>query len=240
MGGVEIYSPIFLRKEEKMDKDKKDFIEKIASSCIKHKEYGILPSLTIAQACCESKFGVCDLSLYFNFFGMKWNTRCGTDWVEKMTTEYKNGKPIRVKQKFRAYNSYDEGIEGYYKFITGYKRYNNLIGCKDARQACILIQQDGWATSPTYAETLYNIIRTYDLERYDKYNDYVEKPVEPKPIEEKPTEDITYVVQKGDTLWGISQKFLGDGVKWRKIMYYNNLSSTLIRVGQVLKIPRKE
>ena len=35
-----------------MDK-KLDFIEKVANACIKHKEYGILPSLTIAQACVE-------------------------------------------------------------------------------------------------------------------------------------------------------------------------------------------
>ena len=213
----------------------KDFIEKIASSCIKYRDYGILPSLTIAQACVESKFGTCSLSPYFNFFGMKWTSKCGTEWVEKMTTEYENGKPVRKKQKFRAYHSYDEGIEGYYKFITGYKRYRNLIGCKDARQACVLIQQDGWATSPVYAETLYKYIRTYDLERYDKYGDYVET----KPIEDKPVDDNTYIVQKGDTLWGISKKFLGDGVMWRKIYNYNNLTSTLIKVGQVLKIPRK-
>lgn len=213
--------------------DKKDFIEQIAKSCDKYREYGILPSLTIAQACIESKFGTCALSPFFNFFGMKWTSKCGCEYTEKMTTEYIDGKPVRVKAKFRAYKSYDEGIEGYYKFITGYKRYKNLIGCKDAREACTLIQQDGWATSPKYAETLYNCIRLYDLEKYDNSN--VTKPT-PKPIEN----EIVHTVVKGDTLWSISKKYLGDGVKWRKIMYYNNLSSTLIRVGQVLKIPRKE
>lgn len=219
--------------------DKKDFIEQIANACYKHKEYGILPSLTIAQACIESKFGTCALSPYFNFFGMKWTSKCGCEYVEKMTTEYIDGKPVRVKAKFRAYKSYEEGIEGYYKFITGYKRYKNLIGCKDAREACTLIQQDGWATSPVYAETLYNCIRTYNLERYDNYNN-IKEPT-PKPVP-NPTNDneIYHTVVKGDTLWGLAKKYLGDGVKWRKIMYYNNLSSTLIRVGQVLKIPRKE
>ena len=218
--------------------EKKDFIEQIANACYKHREYGILPSLTIAQACIESKFGVSKLSSHFNFFGMKWNSKCGTDWVEYMTTEYVNNKPVRVKAKFRAYKSYEDGIEGYYKFITGYKRYKNLIGCKDAREACTLIQQDGWATSPVYAETLYNCIRTYNLERYDAYNEIAE-PVQ-KPVEKPVYVELTHTVVKGDTLWGIAKKYLGDGVKWRKIMYYNNLSSTLIRVGQVLKIPRKE
>lgn len=219
-----------------MDKKQKDFIERIAKSCDKYREYGILPSLTIAQACCESKFGTCTLSPHFNFFGMKWNSKCGTDWVEKMTTEYENGKYVRKKQKFRSYHSYDEGIEGYYKFITGYKRYKNLIGCKDARQACILIQQDGWANSPVYAETLYKYVRDYDLEKYDNY---IKEPT-PKPTSKSIEDEILHTVVKGDTLWSISKKYLGDGVKWRKIMYYNNLSSTLIKVGQVLKIPRKE
>lgn len=218
--------------------EKKDFIEQIANACYKHREYGILPSLTIAQACIESNFGVSKLSSHFNFFGMKWNSKCGTDWVEYMTTEYINNKPVRVKAKFRAYKSYEDGIEGYYKFITGYKRYKNLIGCKDAREACTLIQQDGWATSPVYAETLYNCIRTYNLERYDTYNEIAE-PVQ-KPVEKPVDVELTHTVVKGDTLWGIARKYLGDGVKWRKIMYYNNLSSTVIRVGQVLKIPRKE
>lgn len=222
-----------------MDK-KKDFIEKVANACIKYKEYGILPSLTIAQACVESKFGTCGLSPYYNFFGMKWKKGCGTEYVEKWTKEYKNGKYEDVLAKFRKYKSFDEGIEGYYKFITGYKRYSNLIGCKDASMACTLIQKDGWATSPSYAETLYKYIRTYDLERYDKYGEYVEpKPIEDKPIEDKPVDDNTYIVQKGDTLWSISKRFLGDGVMWRKIYNYNNLTSTLIKVGQVLKIPRK-
>lgn len=217
--------------------DKNKFIEQIAMSCDKYREYGILPSLTIAQACIESKFGTCDLSPYFNFFGMKWTSKCGCEYTEKMTTEYIDGKPVRVKAKFRAYKSYDEGIEGYYKFITGYKRYKNLIGCKDAREACTLIQQDGWATSPKYAETLYNCIRVYDLEKYDSSNaiEPIPSPI-PKPIEN----EIVHIVVKGDTLWSISKKYLGDGVKWRKIMYYNNLSSTLIKVGQVIKIPRKE
>ena len=71
--GVEIYS-LFLSERSSMDK-KKDFIEQIASSCIKYKDYGILPSLTIAQACCESNFGTCSLSPHFNFFGMKWNSK---------------------------------------------------------------------------------------------------------------------------------------------------------------------
>ena len=218
---------------------KEEFIEKIAISCMKYKGYGILPSLTIAQAICESNWGKSELSAkHFNFYGMKWTSKCGCASCEYMTTEYVNGNPVRVKQKFRSYKSYDEGIEGYYKFITGYKRYANLIGCKDAEQACNLIQKDGWATSPSYATTLYSYIKKYNLEQYD--NCTVVKPVEEEKEVEKTDSDFRYTVQKGDTLWGISQKYLGQGVLWRKIYNYNRLTSTVIRVGQVLNIPRKE
>lgn len=55
---------------------------------------------------------------------------------------------------------------------------------------------------------------------------------------EMPTTYKTYTVQKGDTLWGIAQKEMGDGTKWEQIKNINNLNSTVIRPYQILKIPR--
>lgn len=48
----------------------------------------------------------------------------------------------------------------------------------------------------------------------------------------------THTVKKGDTLWGIASQYLGNGTKYHKIMTLNGLTSTTIRVGQVLKIPQ--
>ena len=48
-----------------------------------------------------------------------------------------------------------------------------------------------------------------------------------------------YTVQANDTLWGIAKKFLGSGTKYPAIMTLNNLKTTLIRGGMVLKIPPK-
>lgn len=58
-----------------------------------------------------------------------------------------------------------------------------------------------------------------------------------KPQATQENTDKTYTVVKGDTLWGISAKFLGSGLKWRHISDYNNLKSTVIHPGQILKIP---
>lgn len=56
--------------------------------------------------------------------------------------------------------------------------------------------------------------------------------------EEKPvTEGKEYTVVKGDTLWTIASRFLGNGNYYKKIVEYNNLTTTTIYPGQVLKIP---
>lgn len=52
-------------------------------------------------------------------------------------------------------------------------------------------------------------------------------------------ENQTYTVKKGDTLWQISQKYLGKGSRYKEIKALNGLKSDIIQVGQVLKIPRK-
>lgn len=50
----------------------------------------------------------------------------------------------------------------------------------------------------------------------------------------------TYTVKKGDTLWKIAQKLLGNGNKYKVIKQLNNLQSDTIRTGQVLKISEKK
>lgn len=47
----------------------------------------------------------------------------------------------------------------------------------------------------------------------------------------------TYTVKKGDTLWGIAAKYLGNGAKYKEIMTLNSLTSTTIHTGLVLMIP---
>lgn len=47
----------------------------------------------------------------------------------------------------------------------------------------------------------------------------------------------TYIVKKGDTLWSIAKKLLGDGAKCWNLAKLNNIKNpNLIYVGQVLKI----
>ena len=49
--------------------------------------------------------------------------------------------------------------------------------------------------------------------------------------------DKTYTVQKGDTLWNIAKKYLGDGSKYKQLATLNNISNpNFLSVGQVLKL----
>lgn len=47
----------------------------------------------------------------------------------------------------------------------------------------------------------------------------------------------TYIVQSGDSLWLIANKF---GISVNELKSYNNLSTNLLTVGQVLKIPTSD
>ena len=49
----------------------------------------------------------------------------------------------------------------------------------------------------------------------------------------------TYTVQKGDTLWEIAKKYLGSGARYTEIVKLNGLKTSVILVGQKLKIPTK-
>lgn len=49
----------------------------------------------------------------------------------------------------------------------------------------------------------------------------------------------THTVVRGDTLWGIALKYLGNGSRYTEIMQINGLDRDIIYVGQKLKIPKK-
>ena len=158
------------------------FIEMIAPIIQKEcKERGYkVASPIIAQACIESAFGTSSLGhTYHNYFGMK----CGSSWKGKSVNlktkeEYKVGVLTTIKDNFRVYDSVEEGVAGYFDFIST-KRYENLKTAKTPKEYLEMIKADGYATSSTYVSTNMNCINKYNLTKYDTFNNVSEKKYTP-------------------------------------------------------------
>lgn len=153
----------------------KQFFDLIRSDVITDaKRSGILASLTAAQAFIESGSGNSGLTQKANaLFGIKGSYKGMS--VTMNTQEWSASKGYyTVSAQFRAYPSWRESIQDHNDFLLKNKRYHNLIGVKDYKVACQLIHQDGYATSPTYAQTLINTIERFALYEWD-----LEKPFVP-------------------------------------------------------------
>ena len=69
-----------------------------------------------------------------------------------------------------------------------------------------------------------------------KYNDSSAQTT-PTTTDDKTDDHDVYVVQYGDSLWAIAEKFLGAGIKYPEIMELNNMKEAAIYPGDVLKVP---
>lgn len=142
-----------------------EFITKIVPGAKKaYKEFRVLPSLTIAQACLESAFG--KASIGNNIFGIKANSKWAGKKQLVWTTEYINGVKQKVQAYFRDYDSIEDSILDHALLLT-MTRYKPVIAAKDYKEACVQVQKCGYATDPKYADKLIKIIELYKLQQYD-------------------------------------------------------------------------
>lgn len=113
------------------------------------------PELVVAQWHLESAQGTIT-SGSNNFFGLK-----GEGSI-KTTTEYVNGIPIIIKDKFIDFSTPEECIiylvERWYKNWNGYKGVNNAVTAEDAAR---MLQSEGYATDPSYADKLIKVMAQY-------------------------------------------------------------------------------
>ena len=126
-------------------------------------------STVIAQAIIEGAAGTSSLaSKYHNHFGMK----CGKSWKGKSVNlktkeEYTVGNLTTIKDNFRVYDSDEQGVAGYYDFISA-SRYENLKTATTYKEYAERLKLDGYATSSSYVQTLCNTVTRYNLTVYDE------------------------------------------------------------------------
>lgn len=128
------------------------------------------PSAIIAQACIESAYGTSSLAYrYHNYFGIKWWRGCGRSAVNLQTKEeYTPGILTSVKSGFAVGQDMEDGVRMYFEFIQRNSRYNNLKSAISSKNYIELIRADGYATSSTYVTTVWNVVCTQNLGRFDK------------------------------------------------------------------------
>ena len=156
---------------EKQQNSKRLFIIAIAPEAqAMQNQYHIKASITMAQAILESNWGTSKLaSQYHNLFGIK-----GTGPNSKLMTtkEYTKGKWIVIKDRFKVYPSWSASIKDHTQLMlngTQYKQenYEKVIKAQNYREAAQALQDANYATDPDYASKLINVIKTYNLDKYD-------------------------------------------------------------------------
>ena len=195
MSGTSETTPAGLQATTFKDMSEADIIKKVGPLFTDdQKSSGILASVSLAQFILESGYGKSELAQNANnCFGMKkslsGNTWSGSTWdgssvYTKKTQEYENGQYVTITADFRKYPSVEKSIADHSAYLLGAKngnklRYDGLKGRTDYKKAVQLIKDGGYATSPTYVESISNIIERWKLTEYD---------VASAPAEDKPAE----------------------------------------------------
>lgn len=160
-----------------------EFVKKYGSFIHKSVEgTGILAGTLVAQAILESSgkdadgnFKVAGSKLSRegnNLFGIK----ASKSWKGKIyninTGEVIKGKNVIVNADFRAYDSYEDSIKDYLKFLSENPRYAKVLKATTVKDQAIELKNAGYATAPNYASTVNSVyLSVKDLldESYLKY-----------------------------------------------------------------------
>ena len=190
------------------------FIQSVAPGAIQGwNEYKVLPSITVAQAIVESGWGRSTLSTQaHNLFGIKGSYNGNS--VVMRTREVYGVRSVYVNANFRAYANNSESVTDHGRFLNVNSRYSNLLGDTNYVSVANKLQQDGYATDPSYANTLIRFVQTYNLNQLDAVA-LSGKVVTNKQTEsaQTPETNVTvsntgyYTVKGGDTLSRIAGQF---------------------------------
>lgn len=207
-------------------------------------------SVMIAQAVVESGWGSSALSQapYHNLFGIKGSYQGQTVYMD--TLEYLNNNWVTKKEPFRQYPSFAESFSdnayvlrntsfgnGYYyagTWKSNTKSYTDATAYLTGR----------YATDPSYAGKLNNIILTYGLTKYDTpasgnagggatTGNNTGNMGSNTDTGSTGTTSTTYTVKSGDSVWGISNSF---GISMSQLIEWNNIQNNFIYPGQKLTI----
>lgn len=194
------------------------------------RKYRIPASITLAQGLLESGAGKSELARKSNnHFGIKCHS-----WDGKRTYHDDDAKG----ECFRVYKTVRDSYEDHSMFLATGSRYAFLFKFSETDYVNWArgLKRAGYATSPTYADKLIEIIERYDLDRFDRAQGSKSRYLGPH----TPyiANDIVYVVaRQGDTMLSIAEEY---GIAKRKLLSYNDLPNRYVPVkGDIIYLGRK-
>ena len=215
----------------------------VRNYCFK-KGYGY-PSFAIclAQAACETGFGKSQIMLDNHaLFGVKATKEqiAQGKYYEAWTTEYYNGKAVKVKQKFASYDSFEQSAERYFNLIE--HLYSRSLKAETPLECIKSIWNNGvypsYATSPTYVTTIHDNFYMPYKDIIDKLWNAIPSTSEVAKVEVTKEETVNYKIVRGDNLTKISKKFgtpIDTIVAWNKSKY-PKMTRNFIVTGWTIRV----
>lgn len=193
-------------------------------------KYHIPASITLAQGLLESGAGKSELARKSNnHFGIKCHTWDGS---RTFHDDDEDG------ECFRVYKNVKDSYEDHSIFLATGNRYAFLFKFAETDYVNWArgLKRAGYATSPTYADKLIELIERYDLGRFDRVQNGTSRYLGPH----TPyiANDLVYIVaRQGDTMLSIAEEF---GISKRKLIQYNDLYKKYVPVkGDIIYLHRK-
>ena len=156
------------------------FISKIAPIAQKaYQDLGkVKPSVCIAMACVECRYGTAGSCRHHSYIGQKVGTGKtatkywdGTFFRSKTSEEYKVGVHTVIVDAFRSYKSMEQCVYNYYELLNT-KLYARVLSGSSYSDQMKQIKACGYMTSSKEVNSVLNIIGNYNLTRYDEAGIY--------------------------------------------------------------------
>ena len=199
-------------------------------------KYHIPASITLAQGVLESGAGRSELATRANnHFGIKCN-----GWIGRKSYHDDDER----NECFRAYDNVYESYKDHSIFLTTSKRYSSLFQLKltDYKGWAKGLKACGYATSPTYATKLIEIIQLYKLYQYDTakgYDKFQTQQVKNGDLRHIYSFNKNYylIARKGDTFRSIAKEV---DVSYRKLAKYNERNKKdKLEEGEIVWLKKK-
>jgi uncharacterized protein YraI len=140
------------------------------------REYGVPPSVTIAQAILESGWGRSGLaSVDRNYFGIKcqngsYGKLANGCHVYRTNECTKTGTCFSTSASFRTYATQSHSFRDHGNFLKVNSRYAGAFEhTRDANKFIWKVWKAGYATDPNYYTKVTGIMASYDLYQYDTW-----------------------------------------------------------------------